>query len=368
MKVKLLRNILHIRWYSENLRKQTWLSLIVVLLAGLVLTCLIINRLEDKSYRLKDLYETFETVMPFLLGEYEKPIDIKLNETSKKVLFFLFIFGVLVLAGVIGKIASFFVKGEEMHKKFRNHIVICNWNERGDRIIKEIHSPLAAPEKEIVVIGETDIKKEELDSNTKYKRVHFVNGDPTLHDVLKKNCVHRAKSVIILADSKSSDPDAKSALIHLAITNLIKGTKRKPRIVAEVISHQKTQHLKTACVDELVCPTDYGLGIIAQCALKPKLTEVYQELLEYSKKNNEIYMVEKDRYPEDFENETFEEVSRLMSEKRNPRNPAILLGIKRNNQVMLNPKKKEFEKIQKGDTLIVMAFKEPDLKKDLKLE
>ena len=318
---------------------------------------------EVRDFTPKGFLEAFGTVLPFFLGEYGNlPKDSLL---CMGISLLLFIIGSVVVVAIIGKVTSIFVDlkmGVKMPEKLKSHIVICNWNDRGDKIIKEIHSPLATPETEITVITDKDVNEEELRSSPKYEKVYFCKSDPTLHDVLRKARVHLAKSVIILADTKCSDPDVKTTWISLAITHLGEETKQKPRIIAEVINHQHIEHLKGAGVDEWVCSTEYGLGIIAQCALKARLSDVYQQLLEISEKTNEIYLVDSDQYPEEFKRMTYKEVSGILNDKRNSKNPTILIGLKRDNIVKLNPKEKEFEKIKNGDTLIVMAFKQPDLK------
>ena len=256
-----------------------------------------------------------------------------------------------------------------MPKKLENYIVICNWNDRGYSIIKEIHSDLAAPDTEIIVITEKHKKKKALQSD---RRVRFKKADPTSHGVLEKARVHLAKSVIILADSESQDPDGKAALISLAITKLKKDSGKEPHIIAEITSPHKKELLEVAGVTELVCSTDYGFRIMAQCAVRAKLSEVYQQLLAYSEETNEIYFVDSDQYPERFKDRSLKEVARIINDNRDPENPTILLGVKRGEKIRLNPreeeekKEKEREKekefhIREGDTLIVMAYKQPDL-------
>lgn len=248
-----------------------------------------------------------------------------------------------------------------MPKELDSHIVMCNWHDRGDRIIKELHSPLAAPETDIIVITEEKINEKELRLSPQYEKVFFVESDPTLHEVLKRARVHLATSVIILADDDFPDPDAKTALIALALTKLTKGAPQKPHVIAEVMNHHKIEHLLDAGVDEWVCSNDYGLGILAQSALYGKLSEVYQQLLTYSKDTNEIYMVDERHYPKLFLGKNFTEIADLLNHNKNPENPAILLGVKRAERVILNPKEDEFDVVQSGDSLIVVAFDPPNL-------
>ena len=155
---------------------------------------------------------------------------------------------------------------------------------------------------------------------------------------------------------------------------------RKPHIVAEVMNHRKTEHLKDAGVDETVCATDYGLGILAQSAMYEKLSQVYDQLLEYSKDTNEIYALDsnnKDDIPENvwrsvFEGKSFIEVARFFSgEHRDPDNPAILIGVRRGEHVILNPRKVkddkqkhlEFDSFREDDHPIFLSYEKPNLKK-----
>ncbi|MFX0201625.1 MAG: NAD-binding protein [Candidatus Hodarchaeota archaeon] len=355
----------YIRWAKRILGRRAWFFLGAILALTFLSAFFIVLTQEVRDFIVKGFLKAFGTVLPFFLGEYGNLPEHSVMCTGISLL--LFVIGSVVVVAIIGKVASIFVDlkmGVKMPEKLKSHIVICNWNDRGDKIIKEIHSPLAVPETEITVITDKDVNEAELRSSPRYENVYFCKSDPTLQDVLEKARIHLAKSVIILADSKSPDPDVKTAWISLAITNIRKHSEQKPRIIAEVINHQHIEHLKGAGVDECVCSADYGLGMIAQCALKARLSDVYQRLLEISEETNEIYLIDRDQYPEHFKGMTYKEVSRILNDKRNSKNPTILIGLKRDNIVRLNPREKEFNNIEDGDTLIVMAFKQPDLIRD----
>jgi len=350
------------RGVKHLFRRHPWLFVACILIVIFIIATFIIYNFEKQENPELTFFDAFRIVLVFFLGEYG---DTPQTIVGKVISILLFIVGIVIVATLIGKIASIFVgmKMEvKMPKGIESHIIVCNWNDRGDRIVKEIHSPLAAPDTPIIIITEKEINEAELRSSSAYEKVYFIRSDPTLHDVLKKARAHLAKSVIILADDESSDPDAKTALISLAITKLEKGLESKPHIVAEVTNHHKIQHLLDAGVDEWVCSSDYGLGIIAQCALYGKLSDVYQQLLTYSKDTNEIYVVEPERYPQCLLGKNFRELSKIMDDNRNPENPTILLGVKRDEKVFLNPKAGEFDKLKEGDSLIVMAFDPPDLR------
>jgi len=314
------------------------------------------------------LSTSFWSVLVYILSGFEGRSPI--TTVGRVIAIYIFIVGLAILGLITGKIASVFVmeklKGGKMPREIKGHIVICNWNNRGDRVIKEIHR--AEPKLEITVITNNEVNENELRRNKEYKNVFFGRGEPSFHEVLEAARVHLAQSVIILADENSGDPDAESALIALAIKKLCEEKKKeeskeiiKPHIVAEALNHRKITHLKDAGVDEVICAVDYGLGILAQSALYKKISVVYQHLLSYGEETNEIYIVERSRFSEKFIDKTFEEASDLLDRNRDPNNPSILLGVKRGEQIILNPQKEKFDKIKEGDALIVLAYDLPDL-------
>ena len=347
---------------SKIFRQHPWYAVTAVVLIFFIGSIFILYRCEKPLSPDLTIFDSFRIALIFLFGEYG---DTPKTELGRVISVILFLLGIVVVASLIGKIASVFVNlkmERRMPQKLDQHIVICNWNVSGDRIIKEIHSALAAPETEIIVITEKNINEEELRSSPEYERVFFIKSDPTMHDVLKRGRAHLAKSVIILADRDCSDPDAKTALIALAISKLEKELTEKPHIIAEVLNHRKINHLVDAGVDEWVCSTDYGLGIISQSALYGKLSEVYQQLLTYSRETNEIYLVPAEKYPPDFLGKSFPELAEILNQQRQLPNPIILLGIKRDEQIILNPHENEFDRLKSVDSLIVMAFDPPDLR------
>jgi voltage-gated potassium channel len=347
----------------------------------------------------KTIIDSFWSTIIYILAGFEgrNPITLGGKIFSLPLLFASFgIFGV-----IIGKFVSIFLKSKEvkMPKNIKKHIVICNWSDKGEKIVKELHAHDAAPNTGIIVISlKRPSNEQELRTNypKEYSNVEFRESDPSLHQVLEGANAHLAKSIIILADENSSDPDAESGLIALAINNIwskrirkeidkrIKSNDkiekekisrevkteekyRKPHIVANVINHRKIEHLKNAGVDELICATDYGIGILAQCALYEKLSDVYQQLLTYSKDTCEFYLIENEKVSEWIDGKAFKEVTNYFNKHRTEDNPAILIGLKRGKEVILNPRgegegaKEEYLKFEKGDCLIFMSYKYPDL-------
>ena len=246
-------------------------------------------------------------------------------------------------------------------------IILCNWNDGGDRIVRELHADEAAPNTDIRVVADMDIHEAELRKHIAYRKVHFIKSDPVLHHVLAGEKVDAATTVIILADTRAPDPDAKSAMIALAVSSLCHGDTR-PRILAEAMNHRRMEHLKDAGCDEVICAADFGLGILAQCALHPKLSIVYNNLLTYSADTNEVYVVAGERFPRALLGMTFAEGGDFLNRRRDRINPAILIGVRRGEEVFLNPQTDRrntpgapFDTFREGDALIVISYGPPDL-------
>jgi len=321
------------------------------------------ERYNNKAF--ESLGESFWSIAVYILSGFEDRPPV--TWLGRVVSILIFVLSVVFVGAVAGRFAAAFLKREElkMPKDVSNHIVICNWNERGKRVVDELRHPEGKPDVDIVIV---DAKLEESKKKwqiPQFNKIYLIESDPIRHGTLKKAKVGVADTVIILADGDSPDPDAKSAMIILALLSECKH--RRPHIIAEVVNADNSTHLKDAGADETICTTEIGVGILAHCALNKQLSVVYKDLLTYSFEGNEIYIVTEDKYPEQFVGKTFAECARMLYETRDNTNPVVLLGIRRQDQVILNPRAGRGGMdgectIQKGDALIAMAFSAPDLK------
>lgn len=314
-----------------------------------------------------------ERILIVLSGEYPgEPSSI----TARILQVILLLSSTLIVSAIIGKFSATFVLksliGRKKMQLYKNFVVICNWNQKALYIISELLQ--SDKELQIVVAHGSELKKEEeyFEGNNE-SRVHFQNCDPMRYEVLRELNVLNAKSVILLSDDGVENPDDKNALIALAITHLendVDGTKTKNvYVVVELNDVERRQHLKDAGADEIICSTDYTAGIIAQSAIYNQMSEIYERLLSYSQETNEIYFVKGDghwentnkrsaNYPAHFIGKTFpelvDEINRIYS---NTKNPILLIGVKRGDQILLNPQRNRFQQLESGDDLIVFSYK-----------
>jgi len=314
----------------------------------------------------ESLGESFWSITIYMLSGFEERYPVTWPGRIISVL--IFILSVFFFGAVAGRFAAAFLKREEikMPRDINDHIVICNWNERGKRVIRELRHPEGKPDADIVIIDDKLLDEKDLLRTPEFRKVHCINENPIRHGTLKRARVSSADTIIVLADNQSPDPDAKSAMIILAL--LSECERKRPHIISEVVNLDNSQHLRDAGADETICTTEIGVGILAHCALNKQLSVVYKDLLTYSFEGNEIYIITRESFPDAFIGKTFAECAHLLYENRDHNNPVILLGIRRQDRVIMNPKPGADEfaaqecRIEEEDALIAMAFSAPNLR------
>jgi voltage-gated potassium channel len=305
-------------------------------------------------------WEALENAVIALMGEYpDKPSTV----AGRIVQLLLLIFGTFIFGAIVGKISSIFVTRALVQKiamtSFRNHIILCNWNNKATAIVRQLLEANQEEPRDIVVISASEIPNRE-DFETE-DRVYFIQADPTHHAALEQLQATQAKAVILLADEGSESPDEKNALIALAVKHLEQdpSLRKDIHVIGELVNLDRRRHLQEAGVDEVIAACDYSSGIIAQSAVFKNMSAVYQQLLTYSDDSNEFYFIEPGRYPSSFWGKTFIELSHLVSQcgRQQQDNPLLLIGVRRRNgEILLNPRSYDFDVLTQDDALIVMAF------------
>ena len=321
------------------------------------------ERYNNQSF--ESVPESFWSITVYLFSGFEDRYPVTWPGRAISVL--IFILSVFFFGAVAGRFAAAFLKREEvkMPKDVKDHIVICNWNERGKRVIAELRHPEGKPEADIVIVDNKLLDEKELARMPAFNKVYCIHEDPIRHGTLKNAKVSLADTVIVLADTQSPDPDAKSAMIILALLSECK--RKRPHIIAEVVNSDNSQHLRDAGADETICTTEIGVGILAHCAVNKQLSVVYKDLLTYSFEGNEIYIIPRASFPDAFVGKTFAECAQILYGNRDDTNPVILLGIRRQDKVIMNPRKGSGSmdaqecRIEEEDALIAIAFSAPNL-------
>ena len=349
---------------KKKILKPAW----ILLISGFVLVYTIgiiwVTTVERKANPKASYTQQIEDSIIVLMGEYpEKP------KTMPAQIFRIFLLGigVVLFGAVVGKISSIFVTNaltvKNKMKKFKNHIIICNWNENAVHVIEQLRGNEMSQDLDIIVISTDKVEVPDFD------KLFFRQSDPTQYKVLKDNFAEFAKTVILLADNKTEKPDDKNALIALAVKHLETDKKIDVHVVAELVDKNRERHLTDAGVDEFVCVGGIAAGMLAQCALFQDLSHIYARLLSYSNDTNEIYFLfnsgngtNQPVHPKLID-QTFSTASEYVNDyrKANNNHSIMLLGLKQDGKVLLNPPGET--KIKSGDSLIFMAFNYSQLEK-----
>ncbi len=280
---------------------------------------------------------------------------------------------ILVLSlGIVGiftgTVASIFVERRIGGRRFmppkrmKDHIVICNWNQKGVKIVQELRAKALKIHRSIVIISPelSEEKLPELDALEEFGRVYLIRGEPANEVNLKRANVLNSFSCIILASTSANGyADAQSILIAMTCKDICEDAHaQKVHIVAEAVDPKNYDHFRRAGCDEIVSAGDFALRIIAQAALTPGLSKVYENLVTVSEETNEIYQLP---VPPGYYGKTFEALGADILKHRSRKNPSILIGVKSKEKVMLNPPKDTFATFTEGDEIFLVSFTYPDL-------
>lgn len=299
--------------------------------------------------------------------------------------FLMLIIGLIIAAYLTGHFANYIHRYateviQMTHNAAKHGILIIGWNERAERVIREIFAGFESglTMHTVTVLTSQPVSLTPTIRDFESQGVTFLSGNPFDKKVLERIGAHEAHEVLVLADESAEDPDGRSALVVLALRSLIeeKHEHETPYIVVEVINHRKMDLIRDAGADDVICHQDFGIGVLAQSIFYHEVSEIYNQLLTYGGNTCEIYIlgaaehdghradISHQAWQEYFENKTFAEACEYFAEHRHTNNPIILLGIQRagrkGQEVHLNPRG-DF-RLQKGDCLIVIAWKRPQIR------
>ena len=117
------------------------------------------------------------------------------------------------LAGLFtGSVASILV-AENLRRRdvsnfeMEDHLVLCNWSERGLPWIREVHSKIIQDKRPVVIIHDSPeaIDLPDKQDDAAFNDVYIVKGDPSNEVILRRARVPRAHSVVVLADDRQGE-------------------------------------------------------------------------------------------------------------------------------------------------------------------
>ena len=169
--------------------------------------------------------------------------------------------------------------------KVTGHIVICGWNNNGEKIVQGLCQSGVGTNCDIVLVN--TLPEERVDELLlKYRdlglEMKYVRGDFVQESVLLRANIGGASAAVVLAEGEN--PDDRTFRGTLAI----KSIKPEVKVCAEVMDSESEQHLRRLDVDDIIISGEYSGFLLASAATAPGITQVVRELLTYES-GNEIW-------------------------------------------------------------------------------
>jgi voltage-gated potassium channel len=254
--------------------------------------------------------------------------DIVPRSTAGKVFAIIVILsGPFILSIITATISSIFIekkikegKGLEAIKE-KGHIIICGWNEHGEKVIDGLLHEWKGSSSKIVLVNELDRDEvQTIQYHYKDYDLHFVRGNFVKEDVLARANLQKAASVIILADlsgdHKIENADERTIFGCMAVKSMAS----KIRLCAELINEENREHLKRTNVDEIIIRGESAGFLLATSALSPGVTDTIRLLLN----NTDVNKLWRIHVPQKFMDGTFGELAAHLKDKHEALTIAVI--------------------------------------------
>jgi voltage-gated potassium channel len=290
----------------------------------------------------------WSTFFTMISGDF---VEVKPVSAAGKILVTILIFfGIGFVSIVTASIASALVvekleAGRGMKKlHLRNHILVCGWNAGARTVVDELVA--GGDGRDVVIIAE----REENPLPDAGRNVHFVRGDCTDEEALRRADAPHAHTAVVLADTSGGrtyeDADARTILTVLTIETV----NRDVYTCAELVYPKNRVHLERVHVDEVVVSGEYGGRILAHSALYHGISRVLSDLLAKTPETSEFYRVP---VPDEVAGKDFEAALDYLRAKHR----AILVAVLRGDEALVNPE--VGLGLEADDELVVIALDEP---------
>lgn len=147
---------------------------------------------------------------------------------------------------------------------FREHVVICGWNGRGDAIVRQ----LQGSGRQIALVALE--RPPTLPSD-----VFFVAGNPSEKESLARGGIDAASAAIILSDPRFGDDDSRTILTALAVES----ANSSVYSVMELHNPENERYARLARVDDIIYSDGLIADITAICAHYQGLSSFIRDVL-----------------------------------------------------------------------------------------
>ncbi|UFT98193.1 NAD-binding protein [Radiobacillus kanasensis] len=217
----------------------------------------------------------------------------------------------------------------------KDHIVFIGWNERTKHLldfVKDRHR-----EQSIVLIDQSL-------NNFLYQEhmVHFVRGDATEDETLTKANIQQAKFVVITSDPSKNERQADQQSILTTVA--IRGNNPHVTIITEILKKDQVVNATRAGADSVIRSNDFMSTLFYHEIFRNEPVKPFNLILElFSNQQFKELLL-----PEHLNGKTFLATSDYLVAAEQ-----ILIGIKRNGELFINPPFHEI--LTHEDTLLVLS-------------
>jgi len=289
--------------------------------------------------------------------------------------------GILTMIGFLTSdhIKNYFLEIKGLKSKMiRNHIIICGWNKNVPTLLKDLMNKDYTHKKPVILLADIDDEIPLAKYNFDKTVVSYIKGDATKREDLERANFKEADIVVIVADDKSTDPDARNILKTLTIENYSKeledkGIRKKENIysILELVDVHDTNLAKEAKVDEIISLGEIKSKIMVQSIHNPGVSQFLNEILNFND-YNELYSLKIEKNSK-LVGKTFDEllvqfrrsnillVSINLKSSRKSEDLKLLLNeVNLNREVITNPinESENLYKVRENDVLIMLAENE----------
>ncbi len=281
-----------LRFFHHHFLKLSWLALLMGLLGHFMLSWALMWLAGESALLPVDQWFYFYVTTSTTVGYG----DLSPGTASGRVLAALFILpgGVVLLAGGLGKLSSFFLRlwsrrmqGKGDYSDLDNHIVIFGWKRNHTpKMLQLIFGDKRRENRKILLCTSQEMENPFPD------QILFARGESlTEPSFIQRTGIGNAARVIVFRDSDDQT---------LATCLSIAATKTKAHVVAWFESQQMVHLLQSHC-PQIECHSNLSMELLVRSAQDPGSSRVQQQLLSTLTGPTQ-YSV---RVPEDFGGTTF---------------------------------------------------------------
>jgi len=258
----------------------------IVIIAITASAFIYIQERNDPSGQFKSLGDamwwSFVTITTVGYGD-----KVPVTSTGRVIAVFLMLGAIASIALPSGILASALTRkfisikeGRLSMKNFKNHIVICGWNNSAEQLMKVLEKHPQSIRKDIV--SATLKPLDEIDD----KNVLVKHGDFTKESILNDVSIANASSVIVVAEELRGISDESVDARSFLACNLIRKINPDIYIVAQLLNRENASILKDTVNNiEIIISDDITGAMLSTSILAPGTSKLVNTLISYTREN-----------------------------------------------------------------------------------